>query len=469
MANKYINSEFLDKAILFAVKAHANSERRGKGFPYIIHPMEAMEIAATLTSDQELLAAAALHDVVEDTNVAIEDIRKEFGERVAALVDAESEAKITDVPEEESWHTRKRQAIERLGHASHDAKIVAIGDKLSNMRAIYRDYMQQGDKLWSLFHAPNGKPDHEWHYRGLAHALCDLAGTFAYKEFTWLIDEVFGTVKPELIDMDEYELSGDGFTALSYNHADGKTMIKLYADFMSPEVPLRELYTSWHIADMGLSIPKAHRYITDGKRFGVEFDRITPKVSFARAISNEPDKLELYASEFARECKTLHQTKCTIKEAHSVKERFHSVINKANILSEEEREKIHKFINEAPNDDKCCHGDLHIGNIITDGEKNYWIDLGDFAYGHAYFDLGMFYLACFANSEEMTQRLYHISNSQMADVWDVFISKYFGINTESEKQEINDIIRHYAALYMIEFSTRVEVFPEMENFIRKNI
>lgn len=190
MANKYIDTELLDKAIIFAVHAHHNSERRGKGFPYIVHPMEAVEIVATITPDQELLAAAALHDTIEDTDVTVEDIRREFGDRIAELVYAESDQFTEGVSEEESWHDRKQAAINRLASASHDAKIVAMGDKLSNMRAIARDYAVKGDELWNIFHAKN-KSDHEWHYRGLATSLQELSDTFAYKEFVRLIDEVF--------------------------------------------------------------------------------------------------------------------------------------------------------------------------------------------------------------------------------------------------------------------------------------
>lgn len=191
MANKFIDSSLLDKAIIFAVKAHANQERRGKGFPYIVHPMEAVEIVASITPDQELLAAAALHDVVEDCGVSVEEIKKEFGERIASLVASESETPVTNLSETESWRMRKQAAIDRLAASSHDAKIVALGDKLSNMRAIYRDYMTKGDDLWNLFHAPNGKPDHEWHYRGLVEALSTLADTFAFKEFKYLVGRVF--------------------------------------------------------------------------------------------------------------------------------------------------------------------------------------------------------------------------------------------------------------------------------------
>lgn len=191
MANKPLDTGLLDRAIIFAVKAHAGTERRGKGFPYIVHPMEAMEIVSTITSDQELLAAAALHDTVEDTDVTLEQIRQEFGERIADLVADESDTFTPGVSEEDSWHARKQAAIDRLAKASHDAKIVAIGDKLSNMRAIARDYAVKGDALWNLFHAKN-PADHAWHYRGLLESLRALEGTAPFTEFETLVNQVFG-------------------------------------------------------------------------------------------------------------------------------------------------------------------------------------------------------------------------------------------------------------------------------------
>ena len=191
MANKPLDTELLDRAIVFAVRAHVGTERRGKGFPYIVHPMEAVEIVATMTRDQELLAAAALHDTVEDTDVTIEQIRAEFGDRVASFVAAESDEPHQSRDSVENWRARKQAAIDRLASASHDTKIVALGDKLSNMRAIARDYAEQGDRLWDLFYAKDPK-DHEWHYRGLAASLSELHDTFAYKEFENLINQVFG-------------------------------------------------------------------------------------------------------------------------------------------------------------------------------------------------------------------------------------------------------------------------------------
>ena len=190
MANKPLDTSLLDRAIIFAVKAHAGTERRGKGFPYVVHPMEAVSIVATMTADQELRAAAALHDTVEDTDVTVEDIKAEFGPRIASIVADESDTIDASVPEEDSWVGRKQAAIDKLARASHEAKMVALGDKLSNMRAIARDYQQQGDALWNLFHVKE-RSLHEWHYRGLAESLKELSDTFAYQEFLFLINQVF--------------------------------------------------------------------------------------------------------------------------------------------------------------------------------------------------------------------------------------------------------------------------------------
>lgn len=191
MANNPLDTTLLDKAIIFAVKAHSGTERRGKGFPYIVHPMEAMEIVSTMTADQELLAAAALHDTVEDTDVTVDRIREEFGDRVADLVAAESDKIVEGVSEEDSWKSRKQAGIDLLAKAPIDVKMVALGDKLSNMRAIARDYEIIGDKIWNLFHAKE-KSDHEWRYRSLLEAFQSLEGTSAFKEFEYLVNKVFG-------------------------------------------------------------------------------------------------------------------------------------------------------------------------------------------------------------------------------------------------------------------------------------
>lgn len=189
---QHIDTSLLDRAITFAVKAHQGVERRGKGFPYIVHPMEAVCIVATMTNDQELLAAAALHDVIEDTDTTADDLKKEFGERVAMLVEAESDDK-SGGSKAETWHQRKQDTLDRLRNADLDIKIVALGDKLSNMRAIAHDYAVLGDELWNRFTVKD-PAEHAWRYHALAEALNDLSDTDAYKEFHTLVNKTFGTL-----------------------------------------------------------------------------------------------------------------------------------------------------------------------------------------------------------------------------------------------------------------------------------
>ncbi len=190
MGEKKMDTTFLDKALHFAIDAHSGVERRGKGYPYIVHPMEAVSIVATITKDQELLAAAALHDVVEDTEITEDDIRKEFGDRVAELVASESDLVIEGKSESESWKERKEYAIKRLKNLSKDGKIVAIGDKLSNARAMLYDYEQMGEELWNKFHVSDPKL-HKWHYEGLRDAMSELKGTVPFEEFSKIVDELF--------------------------------------------------------------------------------------------------------------------------------------------------------------------------------------------------------------------------------------------------------------------------------------
>ena len=190
MGEKKIDTSLLDKAIIYAVNAHSGVERRGKGFPYIVHPLEAVSIVASITNDQELLAAAALHDVIEDTECTEEDIRKEFGDRIAKLVSSESDLVVEGKTESESWKERKQFAIDRLKKLDKDAKIVSIGDKLSNARAMLQDYESMGEELWNKFHVKDPLL-HKWHYEGLRDSLSELKGTSAYEEFCEIVDKLF--------------------------------------------------------------------------------------------------------------------------------------------------------------------------------------------------------------------------------------------------------------------------------------
>ena len=135
--------------------------------------MEAAAIVAAMTDDEEVIAAAVLHDTVEDTAVTLDEICKQFGKRVAELVAAESANKREDKPAASTWKIRKEETIEHLKTAPKEVKMLTLGDKLSNIRSICRDYEAQGDALWQRFNQKD-KNEHRWYYKSIADCLSGL-------------------------------------------------------------------------------------------------------------------------------------------------------------------------------------------------------------------------------------------------------------------------------------------------------
>lgn len=176
----------IDKAVAFATKAHEGQFRKGTHKPYIVHPLEVAAIVATMTSDQEIISAAVLHDTVEDCkDVTIEEIQHHFGNRIAEIVAQESEDK------SKSWAERKMHTIKHLNNAPIEVQMVALGDKLSNIRDISRDYPIVGEELWNRFRMKD-KRIIGWYYKEIQKSLKkELGHTSAYQEYCKLVKNNF--------------------------------------------------------------------------------------------------------------------------------------------------------------------------------------------------------------------------------------------------------------------------------------
>ena len=180
-----------DNAIIFAVHAHSGATRKNGRTPYILHPIEVASIAGTMTDDAEILAAAVLHDTVEDTLVTFDDIRTAFGERVCALVGSETEDKRPDLPPGESWEIRKKESLEKLEKATDiGVKIIWLSDKLANLRSFKTALDEKGGDFLLAFNQKDPSRQ-RWYYRSVLERIPELASFPAYKEFSSLIDEVF--------------------------------------------------------------------------------------------------------------------------------------------------------------------------------------------------------------------------------------------------------------------------------------
>ena len=180
------------KAIEFAAQAHDGMERKKDKTPYILHPLEAAVIVGSMTADKDVIAAAVLHDVVEDTEITIDEIEESFGSRVRALVESETEDKRAELPPESTWQIRKEESLKELEMCGDtDVLMLWLGDKLSNMRSFYRIWKNEGDSMWQTFNQKDPLRQ-KWYYSRIAELTESLKGFSAWQEYNELVKIVFG-------------------------------------------------------------------------------------------------------------------------------------------------------------------------------------------------------------------------------------------------------------------------------------
>lgn len=167
----------LHQAIIFATKAHKGQVRKGTDIDYICHPMEVMQILASMNADVNLQIAGVLHDVVEDTPITIEEIEELFGSDVATLVNFHTEDKSL------SWRKRKEAAIDAIEFADKRQQMLIMADKISNQRSLAADYFEIGDAVWERFNA--SKEEICWYYSAVQDALKEMGNYEETDDFYW--------------------------------------------------------------------------------------------------------------------------------------------------------------------------------------------------------------------------------------------------------------------------------------------
>ena len=184
----------VERAALFAIKAHEGQVRKISKEHYFFHPLEVAYHASIMTKDEDVIIAALLHDTIEEGHVSPMEIEKEFGKKVKELVLAETENEYPDLSREESWKLRKEDAIKRLHNATDiNVKILYLADKLSNIKSLYDTYLNEGDKAFNYFHVKD-KSLHEWFYFSILNEISELKNTAPYREYKEKIEKIFKEV-----------------------------------------------------------------------------------------------------------------------------------------------------------------------------------------------------------------------------------------------------------------------------------
>lgn len=194
--------DLITKAIQFATEKHAGQFRKKTTIPFILHCMEAGLIASEMTMkdgkvDDELVAAQMLHDTIEDAGVTYGELKENFGDRVANLVNYQSEDK------SKSWMERKTHTIEFLkSNDKKEIEIAFISDKLANVRSLKKE-LEKGDELWGKFNAP--KKLQKWYYTSIGLQMKQIKETPQFAEYMELLNQIFFESKgiPTLKELSE--------------------------------------------------------------------------------------------------------------------------------------------------------------------------------------------------------------------------------------------------------------------------
>lgn len=175
------------KALVYAERKHHTQVRKGGDIPYVGHLLSVAGLVINDGGSEAQAIAALLHDAVEDQGgpPTLEDIRANFGDEVARIVDECSDA---DEEPKPPWLERKQAYINHLGAVGEDTLLVSVADKLDNARSMLRDYHEHGPALWQRFNRKN-PDDHLWYYG------CLLDAYRARGLNSWMVDELARVVK----------------------------------------------------------------------------------------------------------------------------------------------------------------------------------------------------------------------------------------------------------------------------------
>lgn len=164
-----MSDELLARASAFTVREFSGVVRKGSGVPYVTHLFAVSALVGEYGGDEEQMVAALLHDWLEDIDGAsMERLRAHFGDRVAEIVLACSDATTRPKP---PWQERKDHHLAHVRGQSADVKLVAAADKLHNATCVLLDLTHNGDACFDFFNAPKDKV--LWYYRAMVTALAD--------------------------------------------------------------------------------------------------------------------------------------------------------------------------------------------------------------------------------------------------------------------------------------------------------
>ena len=417
----------LEEAIIYATVMHQGKIRKFSGTPYILHPMEVAQILSTITEDAEIITAGILHDIVEDTDGTLTEIEKRFGQRVADLVNSESEPTFPDEERTKTWQKRKESSLMVLKNSEDiGVKMLWLADKLANIRSLARVYSEKGEAMWDALNQTDPAL-HCWYYKAIAENLeLSLNKTGAFKELIKHINFIWpGTFDSDKsryrnykqVSIDGCKLLGRGAKGDVYRY-DDELIIKVFNHNNTYHDVEQEIALSRKTFILGIPTAISFGIVSVGERYGAMYEL----ADLAHSIHNiqvTPDDL-----------------------FPDVWERYRNYV-RSGISYENETvaDKCMKLIDSLPLSENLVHGDFHTGNVFLQNGEPLLIDMDRVATGHPIAeisDLYYFYVVLGEDDPTVVEKFMGFSYQTAKDFFNYFLAFYLETDDKEKLKEVTE-------------------------------
>ena len=450
----------LEEAIIYSTIMYQGKVRKIKKSPFILHPLEVAQILSTMTDDQEIIAAGVLHDVIEDTDGTLGEIKKRFGGRVAMLVDSETENDYPGEEREATWKKRKELSLKKLRNSSDiGVKMLWLADKLSNMRSLAGSYGELGEKLWDNLHQKDSEAQ-LWYYKTVAEYVeMELNKTGAYKEYIDRINYIWpGTFESWKAKYREYrkvsvencERIGNGAKSDVYRYND-ELIVKVYNEKNTYKDAEREIELTRTAFVMGLPTAISFGIVSVGSGYGAMFELIEAK-TISELISQNPARAEYYAAIMADLARQIHETEDNKKVFPNAASRLTEWVDRAFDEGDKTAAALKGMVEAIPETSNLIHGDFHTGNVFLVNGEPLFIDVDRMSMGNPIIDISgvyLFYVGYGELDKKMVEDFMGFPYETAHAFYNSFIRNYLDTNDENKLRTVTQKAQTLAYVRLI--------------------
>ena len=441
----------IEEAILYATIMHQGKMRKLGDTPFILHPLEVAQILATMTDDEDIIAAGILHDIVESTDGTLTEIEKRFGQRAAFLVSSASENDYPNEGRDATWKRRKEESLRVLiNSGDRGVRMVWLADALANIRSLAGAYSEIGEAMWKSFDQQDPAIQ-RWYYRSVAVQLeLSLNKTGAFKELIKHINFIWpGTFDSEKARYRKYrEVSVEGCKRIGhgakgdvYRYND-ELVIKVYNQNNTYRDVEREIALSRKAFILGIPTAISFGIVSVGRQYGAMYELVESE-TFSSGIARSPGQVEAYARMMAEVAHTIHGVEVSEDDGFTAAARRVNAYIDGGIGREDEAlaRKCMALLDALPETHTLLHGDFHTGNVFLQNGEPLLIDMDRLATGHPILelsDLCYFYVLLGEDDPSVIENFMGFSCETARRFFRFFLKYYLGTEDEGRLNEVEE-------------------------------